>query len=406
MVARIDHRQAERNVQLYPWFKAFQSLLFWQAVWFLFFQNTLSAAEAILLYAIFDLSTTVLEVPSGYLSDRVGRRPTLILAGLTGLAGASLLTLGHGFAVFALAQVCLGASQAFVSGTDSSLLFESLDRAGRSADVEAEEVKAWRFGFVAFAVSAAVGGALGMFDPRLPFAATVFAMAGMLAIAIGFHEPGKNGQVVTERMRFRSLLHAFDQPVVRWMFVLSFSMYAFSHIPFVFGQPFILQALATVGLEAEAPLVSGTLTSVMMLISVGVSLFARKLRKAIGLPAILLLAFGIQIALIAVLSLTDSIFAVLVLLLRMVPNSLAGPFILARLQPLLGDETRATYLSTQSLVGRLVLATSLLFASGVTSDQGTMVHAEISVILGWYVAAGLLVIGGLIVAARRITVEG
>lgn len=404
MDAREAIENAERNVRLYPWFKAFQSLMFWQATWFLFFQNMLSASEAILLYAVFDVATTVLEVPSGYMSDRIGRRPTLILAGLTGVSGALFLSFGHGFPSFVLAQVCLGASQAFASGTDNSMLFESLDRAGRANDVEAHEVKAWRFGFAAFAVSAAVGGALSIFDARLPFAATVVSMVGMLAIAMAFRDLGTN--VVTEHLRFHSLLRAFRQPVVRWLFVLSFSMYVFSHIPFVFGQPFIQQALSTVGLETDAGVVSGVITSAMMLVSVGVSLFARNLRKSIGLRAILMTAFGVQIALIAILALTDSIFAVLVLLLRMVPDSLSGPFVLARLQPLLSDDTRATYLSTQSLVGRLMLSITLVFASGMTSDQGAMVHSEISSIFGWYVAVGLLIFGGLLVAARRIAVEG
>ncbi|SHL15368.1 hypothetical protein SAMN05444414_10669 [Roseovarius marisflavi] len=43
--------QAARNIAIYPWF--------------LYFQAQLSATEAILLYAIYDVGTTALEVPSG-----------------------------------------------------------------------------------------------------------------------------------------------------------------------------------------------------------------------------------------------------------------------------------------------------------------------------------------------------
>ncbi|MGI9356810.1 MAG: hypothetical protein ACR2PF_16830 [Rhizobiaceae bacterium] len=77
-----------KNVGLYPWFKFFQNLVSWQAVWFLYFQCELSASEAILLYAVYDVATTVLKVPSGYLSDRLGRRITLIAAAIAGFAGA------------------------------------------------------------------------------------------------------------------------------------------------------------------------------------------------------------------------------------------------------------------------------------------------------------------------------
>ena len=139
------------NIALYPWFRVLKSLVFWQAVWFLYFQNTLSAAEAILLYAVYDVATTALEVPSGYMSDRLGRRLTLIASALAGLAGSMLLAFGDSFFVFALGQVLLGASAAFLSGTDSALLYESLVAAGRQDEIEEQELKAWRFSFSALA---------------------------------------------------------------------------------------------------------------------------------------------------------------------------------------------------------------------------------------------------------------
>ena len=52
-----------RNITLYRWSRFLRSLTFWQATWFLYFQNVLSGAEAILLYAVYDVATTVLEVP-------------------------------------------------------------------------------------------------------------------------------------------------------------------------------------------------------------------------------------------------------------------------------------------------------------------------------------------------------
>ena len=111
-----------RNIRLYRWFRFFQSLIFWQAVWFLYFQSPLSAAQAVLLYAVYDVATTALEVPSGYMSDRLGRRATLIASGVTGAAGAALLATGDSFLLLAAAQVLIGAAMAFASGTDSALL--------------------------------------------------------------------------------------------------------------------------------------------------------------------------------------------------------------------------------------------------------------------------------------------
>lgn len=397
-----------RNVTLYPWYQFCRNLVFWQAVWFLFFQNRLSAAEAILLYAIYDIGTTALEVPSGYMSDRIGRRFTLIVSGLAGLIGAALLSFGDGFVIFALAQLCLGASTAFNSGTDNALLFESLAASDRQNEIEMQELRAWRFSFVALALSAVLGGMMSYVDAELPFIAGAIVAIAAIMLTLRFNEP--SGQSAphpqgSELMRLASLKPALMQPVLGWLFLLSVLMYGFSHLPFVFGQPFILEALTRVGLAVETPLISGATAAVMMLLSVATSLIALRLRQRIGLAGILLLAFGMQIALIGVLALTNSLAAIALLFLRMVPNSLSQPFILARTQPLLGDGSRATYLSLRSFCARLLFAGSLYVASLSTSAADTLAYTELQVILGWYVGAGILALTALALLARWITIE-
>ena len=394
---------AARNVALYPWFKFFQNLIFWQATWFLFFQSELSAAQAILIYVFFDISTTVFEVPSGYLSDRVGRRFTLILSALTGLAAALMQWGGSEFWIFALAQVALGAHIAFASGTDSAFLYEALAEDGREEEVEAQELRAWRFNFAALAVSAVTGGAMALWDLRLPYIANAAAFVLVLIVVFRFTEPARKASrsQVKAAARLKVLKTALTHPVLVWLFLLSVLMYGFSHIPFVFGQPFILTALDGLGLAANAPLVSGAVTAVMMTLSIVTSWAAPPIRARLGLKGILLLAFAIQIALVAGLAVTGSVFAIALLLIRMVPNSLSRPFILARIQPELTDEVRATYLSLQSLVGRLLFAGSLALASVNASAVGEMAYGEIRLILMGYALAGAIAFGLLVFLGRQ-----
>ena len=122
MAKDFDRAKIDRNIKIYPLFGFLRNLMFVQAVWFLFFQHHLSAAEAILLYFIYDIDATAMEVPSGYMSDLLGRRITLILSALSGLAGTLCLAFGDSFAIFALAQILMGAATAFASGTDSLAL--------------------------------------------------------------------------------------------------------------------------------------------------------------------------------------------------------------------------------------------------------------------------------------------
>jgi MFS family permease len=396
-----------RNVALYPWFKFCQNLLFWQAIWFLYFQSELSAAQALVLYVAYDVATTVLEVPSGYMSDRLGRRKTLIAATIAGALGAGLIALGDGFAVFVIAQVCLGAAASFASGTENALLYESLKAAGREDEIEAQETRGWRFTLTALALSAFTGGVLALISYPLAFGAGALAMCVALRIAWQFTEPPHEFAEAQHGLRdqWRLFRTAMGLPVLVWLFVLSVLMYGFSHVPFVFGQPFIAEALGNVGWQAEAPLVSGSVSALMMLVSVAATLVAVRLRRRIGLPAILVLAFGIQIGLIAVLAMTNSMLAIAVLFLRMVPNSLSGPFIIARIQPLLSDSGRATFLSIQSFAGRLLFASTLLIASARTSGEGSMAYSDIRVSLAWYAIAGTVFLAVLWMTVRRARVD-
>ncbi|SEM68048.1 MFS transporter [Palleronia pelagia] len=394
---------AARNVALYPWFKFFQSLLFWQAVWFLYFQSSLSAAAAVALYAVYDTATLILEVPSGYASDRLGRRPTLILAAGCGALGCGLLALGGGFAIFVLGQVALGAAAALASGTDSSFLYESLRAQGRGDRVEAEELRAWRFSFSALALAAVSGGALGLVSFPLTFGLGGVAFAAACLIAWLFIEPPHRGAEAANPLP--GLRAAISRPVLAWLFALAVLMYGYSHIPFVFGQPFILDALRPLGLSEGTPAVSGVVTAVMMVVSVAASWAAPGLRRRFGLAALLLLAFGMQIGLSAVLAASASALVVAILFLRMVPDALSTPFILARIQPLLDDHTRATYLSVQSLAGRALFAASLFVAAGASPDTDSMRHAEMQPILAAYAVAGLMCWLGLLLWARRVPVD-
>ncbi len=390
-----------RNITLLPWFAFLRSLVFWQATWFLYFQSELSAAEAILLYVVYDVTTTALEVPSGYMSDRLGRRPTLIASAVAGLLGLSLLAFGQAnFTLFALAQALLGAHAAFVSGTDSAMLYESLDADGREDEIEALELRVWRFSFVGFALSAATGGAMALSGMQLPFAASAAAFLVLVGLSLALREPPHGTS--QSRITPGQIRACFAHRVLLWLLVISVLMYGYSHIPFVFGQPFIQEALTTAGYDSEAPLVSGIVTTIMMCLGVATSLIAPALRKRLGLGGIVCLAFGIQIALTGILGLTNAPWAIALLFLRMVPDSLSRPFVVARIQPLLADNMRATFLSLKSFFGRLLFALSLMIAAGSTAAVGEMSFAQMQPILLTYAALGLICLAILALCAKRV----
>lgn len=393
-----------RNLALWPWYRFLRSLIFWQAVWFLYLQAELSAAEAIALYALYDVATTALEVPSGWMSDRWGRRPTLILSAAAALASAAMQAGGGPFWWFAAAQLLLGAHAAFASGTDSALLYESLAAEGRAGEVERQELIGWRAGFAGLALSAILGGALARWDLTWAYWASAAAYAALTTVTVMLREPPGHVERPAAREALAQIGRAVRRPVLLWLLALMMLMYGFSHVPFVFGQPFILAALDGTAWASETPLVSGAITAAMMTASLGVSWAAPRLRAAVGLTAMLLGAFALQIALPGALAVATGPLAVLLLLSRMVPDALARPFLLARVQPLLPGDARATVLSLQSLVGRLLFAATLWIAAASTTEVGLMPEEDLRAVLAAYAMGGAAVLTALALAARRLAI--
>ena len=67
---------------------------------------------------------------------------------------------------------------------------------------------------------------------------------------------------------------------------------------------------------------------------------------------------------------------------------------------MLTDDTRATYLSLQSFLGRILFGISLYTASFVASDTASMSLPELRLVLGAYAMAGLLCFAVLAVTAK------
>ncbi|MEM1375259.1 MAG: MFS transporter [Pseudomonadota bacterium] len=394
-----------RNIALYPWFKFTQNLLFWQAIWFLYFQDRLSGAEAVALYAIFELCTMAFEVPSGYASDRLGRRRTLLVAAACGVGAASLQINAESFAVFALAQILLGASFAFASGTDTALLYESLAREGREAEVERHELRAWRAAFGGLLASALLGGLAARIDFALAYILTTGSFLAMLAIALFFEEPPHDRTMTSARGDWAALRSAFQMPVLIWLFVLFAAVHIFGHLGFVYGQPFLLTAMTTLGLPEETPLISAAIIAAMMALSLLASLGVQRARARLGLSLTLLAAFAVQLAIPAALALSGGTLIALVLLARMLPSAFLGPLILARLQPELPDRVRATFISLKSLTASLVFALTLGATSLGLGAAEALSRAQIQTILGAYVVVGLALLAALAITARRAGVD-
>ena len=361
----------QRSARLYPYYALCSSANFWQPVFFLYFIQYLSLAEVLRLEAVYYMAVVVLEVPSGYFSDVVGRRVTLIISAASTVVASSLFLIGDSFSVFACAQIALAAGMAFRSGTDTSFHYDVLSVLNRESEYDHREAVVARNAFAGSALAALIGGLVASYALHLAYVLSVGVAIVAFMIALLFAEPSQQ-RVSSERVGFISqighCLRYLHQPALAWLMVFVIFMTVINHIPYEFYQPYIgllhFQDLMT------TPVVTGFHTAITLMVASWIAGYSIRLRDVIGLPGALLLAAGLQTLIIGLMALYIHLFVALFLLLRSSPRALMAAPLNAAVVPRLEAAHRATYLSIQSLLGRLAFSGALMTLS-VYAGQDT-----------------------------------
>ena len=375
----------ERNIRLYPWFRMAADCMGWIPVFFLYMNSVLPVGDVIQLSALYYLAVFTLEVPSGYFSDRFGRRVTLLLAAGSLVLAYTLFILGGSFAVFAMAQILLASGIAMQSGTDTAFHYDSLSALGREAEYAEREAKAEQRGLLSLALATLGGGALAVVDLRLAYALSLCGALAMLALVWRFNEPVHAGQA-DERQSFAvvliSCLARLRDPVLAWLFAILVIFYAMAHIVFEFYQPYIaLLDLDSLSAGRWDPLVSGLVISVSMF---GGAIGARvgiAWQRSLGLVGLLAVGMVIQLGIVGAMAALVHGSVLLLVSARNFPMSLIHAPVHATIAPRIATRQRATYLSLQGLTDRVVFATLLMFLSSGLPDTGEVSQALLSGIL-------------------------
>ncbi|MBT3222583.1 MAG: MFS transporter, partial [Proteobacteria bacterium] len=170
----MDKGQLTRNLRLYRVYSALAFTPVFLPVLVLFWQdNGLNMFDVFLLQGLFAISAVILEVPTGMVADRMGKRASLLMAQILFTVGIAYYAMGHGFWSFLLAEIVLAVGVALLSGADTALLFDTLKALKREDEYTRWEGETRGIQMAAFAIANLVGGFLGAYSLR----ATVWASA-------------------------------------------------------------------------------------------------------------------------------------------------------------------------------------------------------------------------------------
>ena len=143
----------------------------------------LSLTEIGLLFGIQGLVVLFLELPTGGLSDALGRRPVLLLASVVGLFSLVLLYLAESVGMFAAAMVLMGIYRALDSGPLEAWYVDATLAADPDAEIEKGLSAGTTVLSIAIALGAIASGGLVALDPF--DAVPTLALPILVAVAIG-----------------------------------------------------------------------------------------------------------------------------------------------------------------------------------------------------------------------------
>ena len=310
----------------------------------------MSMTDIMVLQAIFGLAVVVVEFPSGYFADRAGYRLSVLMGAALWMVGWFAYTQGTTFAAIAVAEIILGAGNAFVSGADRALLWTSLDARGQTTRYLRWEGRLRASGQASEAASAAVGGWLYALHPRLPFWLQVPVSAASVLSALAMREAPRAAASV----RHGHLRHAAailrlalrDQPRLRAALLLNVAL--------GMGTFLVLWLIQPLAHARGVPTAwFGPLWALAHVWLVGVSLSSARVVDALGRRAVLAACWLLIPAGYLGLLAGASAWGLAFYLCFMTVRGLQGPILAAVMQEDAPGEDRAAVLSLSQLAFRL-----------------------------------------------------
>ncbi len=290
---------AKRNVRLFMAFRILFNIRFYYPVFMvMFLRYGITLEQFGLLNAVWAIVIVLLEVPSGALADILGRKALLIAAAIMMTVEMLLLAVvpidsSWVFPALLLNRILSGAAEAFASGADEALAFDSLKAVGKDGDWPRVLERLMQVGGLATIVAMVTGSLVYSPDLiqaasdwagynasitlddtfRLPVWLTFFSGCGAILVTLAmrelpreespkhvtlfdpFKQTFRTGRWILTNPMVLIVIAAgvlFDQPI-RQLLVVSSQLYARIDIPVLyFGV--ISAGTAVIGLLAAAPM--------------------------------------------------------------------------------------------------------------------------------------------------------
>lgn len=172
------------------------------AIWLLFFLRYLDFTHVAILGALSTISSNIFEIPTGAISDLIGRKWTLFLSYLISTTGLLIIATGNVFLVFAIGRVVNGLGTSLFSGTHESLMYDTLKSEGKEANYDSVAAKVQTLMWIGLFVAAVTGGFIYDIWPTGPYLITAVLYVGAALSCLFISEP----KIDSEKFNFKNYM--------------------------------------------------------------------------------------------------------------------------------------------------------------------------------------------------------
>ncbi len=181
---------AKKNIKVLAWFNFFTDFKLYAAIAIIYFtQITHSFALGMSIFSVVNIADAVFEVPTGILSDLVGRRNIIILGAFSAVAYSIFFAIGGSYWMLFIGAVFQGLSIAFYSGNNDALLHDSLKESNQEHKFHEYLGKLSSLFQAALAISALLGSILASTSFTVVMWLSVLAQLICLALSFQITEP-------------------------------------------------------------------------------------------------------------------------------------------------------------------------------------------------------------------------
>ena len=164
-------------------------------------ENGITLTQAFFLEAVFSIEIALLELPTGYIADRWGRKHTLVAAFAVATVGWLHYAVGTSFSFFLIGALLMGISASLLSGTLEAITYDTLLERGDTARYRRISGGQNSFTFGTEALCSILGGILAVVSLRAAAWASVASPAIGCLLALSLVEPKRHKLQGTQHVR-------------------------------------------------------------------------------------------------------------------------------------------------------------------------------------------------------------